>query len=79
MQETQETWFNLWVGKVPWRRKWQPTPVFLPGKAHGQRGLAGYSPWGCGVRHDLATKGNNKQDASGKNSLDKPHALCCKL
>ena len=35
------------VGKIPWRRKWQPTPVFLPGKSHGQRSLAGYSPWGC--------------------------------
>ena len=32
--------------KIPWRRKWQPTPVILPGKFHGQRGLAGYSPWG---------------------------------
>ena len=29
----------------PWRRKWQPTPVFLPGESHGQRSLAGYSPW----------------------------------
>ena len=38
--------FDLWVGKVPWRRKWQPTPVFLPGKSHGQRNLVGYSPWG---------------------------------
>ena len=37
--------FNPWVGKIPWRRKWQPTPVFLPGKSHGQRSLAGYSPW----------------------------------
>ena len=34
------------VGKIPWRMKWQPTPVFLPGQAHGQRSLAGYSPWG---------------------------------
>ena len=34
------------VGKIPWRRKWQPTPVFLPGTAHGQRSLVGYSPWG---------------------------------
>ena len=33
--------------KIPWRRKWQPTPVFLPGKSHGQRSLVGYSPWGC--------------------------------
>ena len=39
--------FCPWVGNIPWRRKWQPTPVFLPGKSHGQRSLAGYSPWGC--------------------------------
>ena len=38
--------FNLWVRKIPWRRKWQPTPVLLPGKSHGWRGLVGYSPWG---------------------------------
>ena len=38
--------FDSWVRKMPWRRKWQPTPVFLPGKSHGQRNLAGYSPWG---------------------------------
>ena len=38
--------FNPWVGKIPWRRKWQPTPVFLPGKSQGQRSLAGQSPWG---------------------------------
>ena len=49
--------FNPWVGKIPWRRKWQPTPVFLPGNSHGQRSLAGYSPWGHKtVRHDLVTK-----------------------
>ena len=36
-----------WVRKIPWRRKWQPTPVFLPGECHGQRSLAGYSPQGC--------------------------------
>ena len=39
-------WFNPWVGKSPWRRKWQPTSVVLPGKSHGQSSLAGYSPWG---------------------------------
>ena len=38
--------FDPWVGKIPWRRKWQPTPVFLPGKSHGQRSLVGYIPWG---------------------------------
>ena len=37
--------FDPWVGKIPWRRNWQPTPVFLPGKSHGQRSLAGYSPY----------------------------------
>ena len=36
-----------WVGKIPWRRKWLPIPVFLPGASHGQRSLAGYSPWDC--------------------------------
>ena len=34
------------MGKIPWRRAWQPTPVLLPGESHGQRSLAGYSPWG---------------------------------
>ena len=36
--------FSSWVGRIPWRRKWQPTPVFLPGKSHRERSLAGYSP-----------------------------------
>ena len=36
-----------WVRKIPWRRKWQPTALYLPGKFHGQRSLAGYSPLGC--------------------------------
>ena len=35
-----------WVGEIPWSRKWQPTPVFLPGESHGQRSLVGYTPWG---------------------------------
>ena len=37
--------FDPWVGKLPWRRKWLPTPVFFPGKSHGQRSLVSYSPW----------------------------------
>ena len=50
--------FSSWVRKIPWRRKWQPTPVFfLPGESHGQRSLTGYSPWGHKrVGCDLATK-----------------------
>ena len=38
--------FDPWVGSIPWRRKWQPTPVFFPGESHGLRGLVGYSPPG---------------------------------
>ena len=37
--------FDSWVWKIPWRRKWQATPVFLPGESHGQRSLVSYSPW----------------------------------
>ena len=44
--------FDPWVGKIPWSRKWQPTPVFLPGKFHGQRSLEGYQ----GARHDWMTE-----------------------
>ena len=39
--------FDPWVGKIPWRRKWQLTPKFLLGESHGQRSLMGYNPWGC--------------------------------
>ena len=44
--------FDPWVGKILWRRKWQPTPVRLPGKSQGWRSLVGYSPWGHRVGHD---------------------------
>ena len=47
MQETgRRCGFDPWIRKILWRRKWQPTPVFLPRKSHEQRSLAGYSPWG---------------------------------
>ena len=39
--------FDPWVGKIPWRRAGQPTPIILPGESHGQRSLVGYSSWGC--------------------------------
>ena len=52
VQETQETEFNPWVSKIPWRRVWQPIPVLLPGEYHGQRSLVGYSPQGHKERHD---------------------------
>ena len=44
--------FDPWIGKIPCRRAWQLIPLFLPGESHGQRSLAGYSPWGCRVWHD---------------------------
>ena len=39
--------FDPWVGKIPWGRKWHPTPVFLRGESYGQKSLVGYSPWSC--------------------------------
>ena len=51
--------FDPWVWKIPWRRAWQPTPVFFPGESHGQRSLAGYSPWGH-KGSDLTWQLNNK-------------------
>ena len=42
----QEKGFDPWVRKISWRRKWQPTPVSLPGESHGQRNVASYGPWG---------------------------------
>ena len=48
--------FDPWVGKITWRRAWQYTPVFLPGKSHRQRSLASSLSMDTRVRHDLATK-----------------------
>ena len=47
--------FDPWVGKIPWRREWLSTPIFLPGKSHGQRSLVGYSLWGHRVKHNWVT------------------------
>ena len=51
--------FDPWVRKIPWRRKWQPTPVFLPGKSPGQKSLEGYSLWGP-KESDTPEQLNNK-------------------
>ena len=67
MQEMEETW----VGKIPRRRKWQPTPVFLPGKPHGQRSLAGYSPRGHKESDTTEQLNNNKAPA-----LEVPLGVC---
>ena len=57
LRQCRRCGFDSWVKNIPWRRKWQPTPVFSPGKPHGQRSLACYSPWGRKrVAHNLVTK-----------------------
>ena len=80
MQETSRRHrFDPWVEKIPWRRKWQPTPVFLPGKSHGHKSLAGYSPWGCRVRHNWAcTQCNEKQALLGLQGQS-PHLFITSL
>ena len=55
--------FNLWVEKIPCRRKWQPTPEFLLGKSHGQRSLVGYSPCCCSVAQSCQTLRPHKSQA----------------
>ena len=68
------------VGKIPWRRKWQPTPVLLPGEYHGQRSLAGYSPWGRKSRIRLATKPSppaGEDTEAQRNSLTRAESHSC--
>ena len=58
--------FDSWVMMMPWRRKWQPTPVFSSGKPYGHRSLVGYNPWGPKrIGHDLVTKimGSKSKDS----------------
>ena len=57
--------FDPGVRKIPWRRKWQPTPVFLSGKSHGQRSLVGYSPWGSQSQTALSNWTANNTDCAG--------------
>ena len=52
--------FDPQVRKIPWRRKWQPTPVFLPRESYGQRSLVGYNPWGC-KESDMTQQLNNNK------------------
>ena len=53
--------FDPWVGKIPWRKKWQPSPAFLPGESLGQRSLVGYSSWGRRVASNWATEHTRTQ------------------
>jgi len=66
--------FNPRVGKIPWRREWQPTPVFLPGESHGQRSLGGYSPRG---RKELdTTEGVTPPPTVSNRKPRQPSSLC---
>ena len=57
--------FDLCIGKIPWRRKWQPTPLLFPGKSQGQKSLLGYSPWSrIRVRLGLMNKQRQQQSSS---------------
>ena len=68
-QQCRRHGFSLWVGKIPWRRKWQPTPIFLAGKSHGQRSPTGYSPRGHKrVGDDLVAKQQSSSQLSFKSS-----------
>ena len=71
----QETRIQSWVGKIPWRREWQPTPVFWPGEFHGQRSLGGYSP-----RHQKESDKTDFHEASYfPDQGSYPHPLHCKV
>ena len=68
--------FNPWVRKIPWRRAWQPTPVFLAGGFHGQRNLMRYSPWGLQrIRHDWTDLACTQTDFCIVMSLSSPTSL----
>ena len=56
--------FDPWVRKMPWRRKWENSPVFLPEKSREQRSLTGYSPWSHRVRHDQTTEHSTAQHST---------------
>ena len=65
------------VGKIPWRRAWQPTPAFLPEESHGQRSLAGYSPWG-GLESDTMAE-NSTPTSIHQTGVYNPHSLLSRL
>ena len=69
---------HMVVGKILWRRKWQPTPVFLPRESHGQRSLVNYSPWGCkepDMTEQLSTHTAQEGGCNKFSSEEKNYAL----
>ena len=69
--------FHPWVGKILWRRAWQPTPVFLPAESHGQRSMAGYGPWGCKESDTTEVTECTHTNNQGLASWQKPSRLEC--
>ena len=65
-----------WVGKIPWRRAWQPTPVLLPGESHGQKSLVGYSPWGRKESDTTERLGTNAHGAGEGEELRETANWC---
>jgi len=70
--QCQRPMFNLWVGKMPWKREWLPTPVFLTGEFHGQRSLMGYSPWGHKESVTVNPKRNQSWIFTGRTEAEAP-------
>ena len=70
-----------WVGKIAWRRTWQPTPVFLPGESHGQASPVGYSPWGHNGSDTTEATWHAHMHGTGKNTSNTIHVCthACKL
>ena len=64
---------SIWGGKIPWRRAWPPMPVFLPGESHGQRGLVGYSAWGC-IESDTTETTEHAACTQGRAYPSRPHS-----
>ena len=68
MQENKRYRFDPWVRKIPWSKKWQPVPIFLPEKSNEQRSLVGYSSWGC-KESDMTELLNNNTFPKGQSVL----------
>ena len=66
---------DFWVGKIPWRRKWQPTPVLLPGESHGWRSLVGYSLWGHKESDTTERLHFTSEISSRKSEIPKEHFM----
>ena len=77
VQETRRGGFDPWDGKIPWRRTWQPTPVFLSGESRGQRSLEGYSPRGH-TESDMTERLNMKHAQNPRllRHIDKDTDVC---